>query len=223
MSNNNEPVEKLDIESLIVDLLACGLGASIILFFIFSIQVIGKSAQGSITSANSNVGSTNEAFSSLIGDDSLNTKGRMGAVRIVEFYDVEENDIIALKNSFLEGSSFWDTSGFKSEKIKSVREIVVCQNYIAFVLRADGIRKVTFKIPDGMVFSAIKNPVARMRIIFVEGKTRNTSGFDGTMYYPEKNNKGVEINRFNGLNVNLKMGKAKPEQIDRLIEIKYSN
>ncbi len=184
---HKEATEKLDIESLIVDLLACGLGSIVILFFIFSVKIIGSfsykgSAAQRATAAGQGSGS---GFVALIGDDG-DPKKRMGAARIVEISGLSEANYDILKlyadTSTVSG---WDVrTMLRPDSIYNsiLTQTQVRKSSISFIIYANAMRKITFSLP-GSVKNMLKNDRsinASLKIIMLEGKAKR-GNFQG--YY----------------------------------------
>lgn len=176
----NEAVEKLDVESLIVDLLACGLGACIILFFIFSIKIIGKNNNQTVVSSTQRTTGRGSGYVSLIGDDG-DKKKRMGSIRIIEFSKLSDDNFNAIKNYALsKKNNFWDEfKHFKKQDkfdslYNSIRtQVQVRKNNISFIIYADGMREIDFSFPDDLK-NIIQNTRAQnavLKIFALEGRS----------------------------------------------------
>lgn len=218
----NDAVEKLDVESLIVDLLACGLGACIILFFIFSIKIIGKTTVQTTQSNQERKIGKGSGYVSLIGDNG-DPKKRMGSIRIIEFSKLSPDNLKTLK-SYVSSSNnnfdFWNEfKGFKSSAredtlFNSIRtQIQVHRNNISFVLYADGMRDFEFSFPENLrnQFENSRDINAIVRVFAIEGQSKK-GDFNG-------NYKSIpyEIKNLKEFDLKFKVGKA--THIDKLIKI----
>lgn len=222
MSNRKDnTVEKLDVESLIVDLLACGLGACIILFFIFSIKIIGKTAiQNNAPNQGKKQGS-GSGYISLIGDNG-NTKQQMGAVRVVEFSSLSADNYQTIKQYAASGyHDYWNNfSGFRTGDAYTVSllnslvtQVQVRNNNISFILTAGGIRELLFSFPEELKnkLSNSRDENAVVKVFAIEGQSRIGS-FDG--FYESVPYSIADIKNFK---LRLRVGKAR--DIERLITI----
>jgi hypothetical protein len=216
-------VEKLDVESLIVDLLACGLGAIIVLFFIFSVNMISSPTMQVKKRVKEKSDVDGTGMVSLLGDDSPDKPNRMGSIRIVEFSGLEQPAINELKKIWRNNkdSLFWDyhTGEWRKDSlIKSVEtQLLVKDNSVAFVFIADAMRKLTFRTPSSdqlNSFSVGKKFICR--IYFVEGKSVKYQ-FNGLMTWPGE--RGHEMESLYDRRIQILVGKASSKSIGKLVKI----
>lgn len=176
----DEAVEKLDVESLIVDLLACGLGAVIILFFIFSVNIIGHSEsndQAASTTAKSAASGRGSGVVSLIGDEGDPSK-RMGSVRMIELRGLSDDNFRAIRAyAGSDGRGFWEDFREMQDDEKlfnSIRtQIMVKKESITFILIADGIRNFAFSFPKGLqpVLTDLPRENGKVVVSVLEGQS----------------------------------------------------
>jgi hypothetical protein len=218
--NNN--VEKLDVESLIVDLLACGLGACIILFFIFSIKIIGKTTIQTTQSNQERKIGKGSGYVSLIGDNG-DPKKRMCSIRIIEFSKLSPDNFNVLKKYVSSNTTdfdFWNEfKGFKSSGredtlFSSIKtQIQIHRANISFVLYADGMREFEFSFPENLrnQFENSRDINAIVKVFAIEGKSMKgdfNGNFESIPY---------EIKNLKEFDLKFKVGKA--THIDKLIKI----
>jgi hypothetical protein len=217
----NEAVEKLDVESLIVDLLCCGLGGCIILFFIFSIKIIGPSFshQKVAAAARSDKGSA-PGFVSLIGDDGHGVK--MGSFRIIHLYQLSDENLRAIKDASDKPAQFWDLTKFGHDKdlLASVRmQVEIRQKDISFILSADGMRAVTFRFPESLKAKlADTRPGSEgfVSVIFLEGQSAR--GDFGGYLAPDK---PIVIESVRDLKISIEVGKVS-NSVNSLIKLEHA-
>jgi len=220
MTKHEESVEKLDVESLIVDLLACGLGGVVILFFIFSIKIIGSTQTKALSVSDGGDKGKNPGFVSMIGDDG-NAK-RMGSIRIIRFYNLPEETFSYISKSANRPSNFWTLTGFKDapKLLDSLRmQVLQKSKEIDFILYADGMREVGFKFPEELKRNFPRgNPLqnASVEIIFIEGSSVK-GDFKGLF----SKTATIPTAELPGISIRLKIGRI--AKIDRLIEISTVN
>jgi hypothetical protein len=216
---SNEAVEKLDVESLIVDLLCCGLGGCIILFFIFSIKIIGPSFMHTQVRLGKGEKGSAPGFVSLIGDDGHGKK--MGAFRIIHLCHLSDENLQAIKEASAAPADFWDFSGFKDDRdlLGTIRmQVEIKDKDISFFLSADGMREVTFSFPP-----ALKTKLTDSRpgdngladVVFLEGQSAR-GDFNG--YLSPKNS--ILIESIRELSIKLKVGKVS-SSVNQLIQVEH--
>lgn len=217
--SEQEHIEKLDVESLIVDLLACGLGACIILFFIFAIQIIGGSMSGGSGKTKANSEGAFSGHVALVGDDG-DQKGRMGAVRIIELSGLSAEDYQRIKTYFSEHpGTCWDSRNWNDKKLQSTLhyQVVFNPGSVSFIVMADGMREITFTFPEDLrqKFAVpTRIPAAQLNVSFIEGKTSG-NGNSGEWAYHHENG----LNSLADFSVRLLTGKISPESIGKLVRV----
>lgn len=220
---HEENIEKMDVESLIVDLLACGLGAIIILFFIFSVNIL--SGQDSNVKNKTKANSDNKdgnGMVSLVGDNSPDKPNRMGAVRIVEFSGLSRETIGWVKSLWQNhaDSLFWDydrSDWRKDSLFKTIEtQLLVKDNAVSFVLMADAMRKLIFKTPNIQPPPSASAGKVLCRIYFIEGQSIKYQ-FNGVLTWP--NMAGQEMEGISDHQFVITVGKASQNSIDRLVKV----
>jgi hypothetical protein len=212
----DETVEKLDVESLIVDLLCCGLGGCVILFFIFSIKIIGPSfAQARVKAGGSKSGK-GTGLVSLIGD---NGKGqRMGAIRIVHLYNLSPDNLDRIKAASADPWSFWETKAFKDDpKLRgTLRSQVETRDAdVSFILMADGMREVTFSFPKDLkdiLGNTHGENNGMAEAVFIEGQSVKD---DRNGYFSPAT--PITITSFKDFSITFKMGQV--SRIETLLDV----
>lgn len=214
-SNQQEPVEKLDVESLIVDLLACGLGAVIILFFIFSVKIIGQStvsAQAAVAGPRDK--GKGPGYVSLIGDEG-DEKSRMGAVRMIELSELSEETLNVIAD-YMEhhGRDCWDFKHMKSDKklFSTIHsQVQVRKNAIVFIVTADGMRQLNFSFPPA-IHNRLKGETGKVIVTFLEGKSAR-GDFNGFLQSAP-----YRVKSLDALRITLRVGKITTD-VGRLINV----
>lgn len=207
-----EAVETLDVESLIVDLLACGLGACIILFFIFSIKIIGRTVSATEVSAAERKPGNGAGYVALIGDNG-DPKKRMGAVRVIEFSGLSNENLRLLKEAAATPDpEFWGNFKFFSGRdtiskalAQSIRiQTQVHRDNVSFIFYADGMRELVFTFPDALKqqLENTRASNALVKVYALEGKSRK-GAFMG--YYQSNPYKIADLKN---LKITIKTGKA---------------
>lgn len=190
-----------------VDLLACGLGACILMFLIFSIK-IGAKGEAAEYESQLNYNGLLVGESGLI--DPSNQKGRMGIIRVVEFTDLNPTTRAALL-TLAKSENLWDISSWNQAYMHSHQatyEIASKKNSVAFLFTYD-LQLGPIKFALGNLSTADQR--VNLNVHIIEGQSQR-KGFSGHW------TKRYERQLLNGLEIDFNIGKVSTD-ISRLISI----
>ncbi|MDN3654864.1 hypothetical protein QWZ08_04440 [Ferruginibacter paludis] len=215
MKVKDEAIEKLDVESLIVDLLACGLGGCIILFFIFSIKIIGNSVGQMQQADNANSDGQFANMSSMMGDDGKSKS--MGAIRIVKISNLSPDNLGIIRAKSDNVKSFWTISipDNREDLSESLRfQIKEEPNGISFIITANGMLPIDFEIPGdmgGSLESQDPGDKPIVEVMIIEGSSQRDN-FPGLFNVPP-----TRVQNINKLKIHIDIGKL--ADLDKLVKI----